>query len=671
MESLIGLVARGSSSGGRLGKVFTYIRYLLLVIAVITFIKKMFLTADPDDLKLMPDERMIPKPTTFGKKFAYRLMKAQFKSKGLALKDYGKSLERREYEKNLNLLPKGSKEVFLNHPKPNVDYQNITAWVYDADRKEKLTSYNDSVPTIEYIKYANSLDPAQLLIPAWSPSDTVDFSYYITAYPEFDIGSSSTFDAPVVHELLKDINLQNNHQISILPFVFDLPKDSQNLYMHAFMKKSKCKSIEFQDDDTCLISSNKTIKLTYTDPDTGKSYYHPLFQITLAYNNGDLLLSSVAEYFKPHLIVDDFTGKRDNSSGVATRYFPYIEYESFWQRKTELIEINDSKLSFEVEVNIGNVVALQAKLRVLDYFLQKFLSIPFTTVKSLQKFDFKFDSFKGCIVDNSQAMRYFCTSLVILQFVFGLLGFTSEAPINGGMNSTSHLLVAGLQFMILLYLLSQAQYTSVMVYFSTILASFSNVIKANELYDKKFYEKNELKPEKFKASKQLGEKTLIFQERYPKCLPFIEPEFETYRDDVAAPTLVICFGLLGAAYGIYNFFKDDSSVISLNASFLATLSYGVGILNDSFILYQNNKFQKIVPLSKELIVFKSALAVINIAFLCVAKMPIFHALYLISPTVIFFVYLYQTKHYKHIQETTEQTKPSKEIANEKEYKKNI
>ncbi|KAL6947141.1 hypothetical protein ACO0QE_002012 [Hanseniaspora vineae] len=671
MESLIGLVARGSSSGGRLGKVFTYIRYLLLVITVITFIKKMFLTADPDDLRLMPDERMIPKPTTFGKKFAYRLMKAQFKSKGLALKDYGKSLERREYEKTLNLLPKGNREVFLNHPKPEVDYQNITAWVYDADRKEKVTSYNDSVPTIEYIKYANSLEPAQLLIPAWSPSDTVDFSYYITAYPEFDIALSSTFDTPVLHELFKDIDLLKNHQISILPFTFELPKDSQELYLHAFMRKSNCENIKFEGDDTCLISSNKTIKLTYTDPDTGKNYYHPLFQITLAYNNGDLLLSSVADYFKPHLIVDDFTGKRDNSSGVAARYFPYIEYESFWQRQAELVEIDNSKLNFEVEINTGKVVALQAKYRILNYFLQKFLSIPFTTVKSLQKFVFKFDSFKGCILDNTKTMRYFCTSLVVVQFVFSLLGFTSEAPINGGINSTSHLLVAGLQFMILIFLLSQAQYTSVMVYFSTILSFFSNLIKANELYDKKFYEKNETKPKKFKASKQLGEKTLIFQERYPKSLPFIEPECETYRDDFAAPTLVIFFGLLGTAYGVYNFFKDDSSVISLNASFLATLSYGVGILNDSFILYQNRKLQKIVPLSKELIGFKSVLATVNIAILCVAKMPIFHALYLSSPTVIFFVYLYQTKHYKHISATTEKTKSNNKATDEKESKKNI
>jgi len=188
MESLIKVVIGASNNGGKLGTIFTYVRYILFLITLITFINKFFIQRDVDEIRLMPDEAIIPKPTDIRGRIARHIMKQQMKSKDMALKDYGKSLERREYEASLNLFPKSvGYERFITHYPPLQNLTNITSYVYDVERDqpEKVDSYLEEVPTLEFVKYFNSLTNAQLLVPAWLPTDKVDLSLVFTDYSDY------------------------------------------------------------------------------------------------------------------------------------------------------------------------------------------------------------------------------------------------------------------------------------------------------------------------------------------------------------------------------------------------------------------------------------------------------------------------------------------------------
>ncbi|OBA24641.1 hypothetical protein HANVADRAFT_4544 [Hanseniaspora valbyensis NRRL Y-1626] len=519
----------------------------------------------------MPDETIIPKATTISGKISRHIMKQQFKSKGLALKDYGKSLERREYEQSLNLFPKPvGIETFLNHPQPLINSTNITAWNYDVERSkpEKVSSYDEEVPTIEYVKYVNSLSNPQILIPAWSVNDLLDLSFAITD----DNGVSTD------KKTVKKISLIQVTPARIkLPFFYDADVEYNgvdDLYLDVSLKRNSESCVKrFPSDDTCDIVITKRINLIekFTDIDSQNNqeittlYYNPKPLVQLIYNSGDLIVSQIEPNILENILADDFTGRKDNSSGIATRYFPFIQYDNFKHTKSELIQLESNKaikLSLSLKFERENLIKWRLAMKITDYILRIFVSIPFTFVESRFHFNYKLDAFKMAIFETSKNEKIIQTALVILSsFSSILIFFQSEARFNGNVSANKSLIVILLNFVITTCLISNGfkySLTAIGVLLADIICLF---LRTNEQYHWRFYEPSDPKPTKFSYKKKFGLKELIAIDLYPKFNKDVLAQEANYLKNFGKQIFIFVALPLSTYLG-GNSYESDGSVIT-------------------------------------------------------------------------------------------------------------
>ncbi|XBW37174.1 hypothetical protein QEN19_002753 [Hanseniaspora menglaensis] len=654
MESLLKVVIGASNNGGKLGKLFTYVRYVLFLFTLVTFVKKFFLTRDADELRLMPDESIIPKATTISGKISRHIMKQQFKSKGLALKDYGKSLERREYEQSLDLFPKPvGWETFLIHPEPLVNYTNITAWIYDVETKEpvKLSSYDEEVPTIEHVKHFNSLTNAQVLIPAWRPEDLIDLSFVIT-----DNAGFSSETKTVTNILL---NKMTTKPIE-LPFdsVFDAEYNGvDDLFLEVTLKRSENCVKKFAADDTCNISITKKInlieKFSDIDSETNEEmklfYYNPNPLVQLIYNYGELTVSQIKPNMLEQILVDDFSGRRDNSSGIATRYFPFIQYDNFKHTKNQLIslKVNEpTKLSFNLKFEHAYFIKWRLALEIVDFILRVFVLIPFTFVESRFLFNYKLDAFKLAIFETSKNEKIVGLSLLALSsFSSVLLFFQTEARFNGNISASKSLIIAFLQLVMVGLVISNGFKYSLTAIGILVANIVLIVVRTNEQYYWRFYEPTDPKPAQFTYKKKFGLKELIAIDLYPKFNKDVLKSESTYLNGLGKQILIfialpISTYLGGASY------EKDGSVVTFFTEILINICISIILILKASPLITNYEHKRVLPYPKKLLLAKIFSSVITIYFVFTCRMGNNFKLFLLSDLIFLAVYKVQEFSYK-------------------------
>ncbi|KAL6929032.1 hypothetical protein ACO0SA_002368 [Hanseniaspora valbyensis] len=655
MESIIKAFISTSNKNGKLGTVFTYVRYFLFLFTLITFINKFFIKRDADDLRLMPDETIIPKATTISGKISRHIMKQQFKSKGLALKDYGKSLERREYEQSLNLFPKPvGIETFLNHPQPLINFTNITAWNYDVERSkpEKVSSYDEEVPTIEYVKYVNSLSSPQLLIPAWSVDDLLDLSFAIT-----DDNGFST-DKQTVEKISL---IQLTPSKIALPCFYDADVEYNgvdDLYLDVSLKRNSESCVKrFPSDDTCDIVITKRINLIekFTDIDSQNNqeittlYYNPKPLVQLIYNNGELIVSQIEPNILENILVDDFTGRKDNSSGIATRYFPFIQYDNFKHTKSELIHLESNKatkLSLCLKFERENLIKWRLTMKITDYILRIFVRIPFTFVESRFHFNYKLDAFKMAIFETSKNEKIIQTALVALSsFSSILLFFQSEARFNGNVSANKSFIVILLNFVITACLISNGfkySLTAIGILLADIICLF---LRTNEQYHWRFYEPSDPKPTKFSYKKKFGLKELIAIDLYPKFNKNVLAQEANYLKNFGKQIFIFVALPLSTYLG-GNSYESDGSVITFFTEILINTCISIILILKISPLVRNYEDKRVLPYPKKLFLSKILSSVINIYFAFTCRMGNNFKVLLLSDLIIFSIYKVQENIYK-------------------------
>lgn len=158
-----------------------------------------------------------------------------------------------------------------------------------------------------------------------------------------------------------------------------------------------------------------------TNEEVEKLYYNPNPLVQLIYNQGELLVSELHPNMAENVIVDDFTGRRDNSSGVATRYFPFIQYDNFKHSFADLIEIKpqtQQKLKITLGVETENLFKWKLAMDITEYALKVFVKIPFTFVESRFHFIYKLDAFKKAMYETTYTEKVYTTSLVVVSVIF-------------------------------------------------------------------------------------------------------------------------------------------------------------------------------------------------------------------------------------------------------------
>ena len=654
METLIKVVIGASNNGGKLGTIFTYVRYVLFLITLITFVNKFFLKRDADEIRFMPDEVIVPKATDIRGRVARHIMKQQMKAKDMALKDYGKSLERREYEAGLDLFPKPvGYERFIEHQQPEQNLTNITAYVYDVERDEpkKLDSYLEEVPTLEFVKFFNSKTNPQLLIPAWLPNDNLDLSLVFTDYNDYSSEVNKIENITLNTIATQKINL---------PFdpSFDLLYNGEDdLFLEVNLQRSADCQKRFSDDDSCDIKATKRINLIqkFTDIDSKtneeveKLYYNPNPLVQLIYNQGELLVSELHPNMAENVIVDDFTGRRDNSSGVATRYFPFIQYDNFKHSFADLIEIKpqtEQNLKITLGVETENLFKWKLAMDITEYALKVFVKIPFTFVESRFHFIYKLDAFKKAMYETTYTEKVYTTSLVVASVIFSnLFFFKTEARFNGNISANKSFIFIILNIVSAVCLIANGFKYSLTAIGFTAVNVITLALRINEQYHWRFYEPVDPKPKQFTFKKKFGLKELIAIDLYPKFNKDVLKQEEKFiKNEGYMLALFVVVPI--ASYIAGSTFERDGQVLTLFSEFILNMSLGIMMILKLSPLARNFEDKRVYPYDKYLLVSKVASLIIN-GYICYSfNMGLNFKIFLLYDAFILAVYKYQEKTYK-------------------------
>ncbi|KAL6933722.1 uncharacterized protein HGUI_00099 [Hanseniaspora guilliermondii] len=654
MESIIKAVIGASNNGGKLGTIFTYVRYVLFLITLVTFVNKFFLKRDTDEIRFMPDEVIVPKATNIRDRIARHIMKQQMKSKDMALKDYGKSLERREYEAGLDLFPKPvGYERFIKHQKPEQNLTNITAYVYDVEREEptKLESYLEEVPTLEFVKYFNSKTNPQLLVPAWLPNDKLDLSLVFTDYNDYFSEVKN----------LENITLNSiaTHKIDF-PFnpSFDLLYNGEDdLFLEITLQRSADCEKRFNDDDSCDVKATKKINLIqkFTDIDSKtneeveKLYYNPKPLVQLIYNHGELLVSELPANVAENVIVDDFTGRRDNSSGVASRYFPFIQYDNFKHSFTDLIELKpqtEQTLKVTLSVETESFIKWKLAMDIAEYALNFFVKIPFTFVESRFHFIYKLDAFKKAMYETSYTEKVYTTSLVIASVILSnLFFFKTEARFNANISANKSFIFIILNMISAICLIANGFKYSLTAIGFTVANAISLAIRINEQYHWRFYEPVDPKPKQFTFKKKFGLKELIAIDLYPKFNKDVLKQEQKFIKNEGY-MLALFVVLPAASYIAGSTFERDGQVLTLFSEFILNMCLGIMMILKLSPLARNFEDKRVYPYDKYLLITKIVSLLIN-GYICFTfNFGLNFKIFLLYDAFILVVYKYQEKTYK-------------------------
>ncbi|KAF0272539.1 hypothetical protein FOG51_02263 [Hanseniaspora uvarum] len=654
MESLIKVVIGASNNGGKLGTIFTYVRYILFLITLVTFINKFFIQRDADEIRLMPDEAIIPKPTDIRGRIARHIMKQQMKSKDMALKDYGKSLERREYEASLNLFPKSvGYERFITHYPPLQNLTNITSYVYDVERDqpEKVDSYLEEVPTLEFVKYFNSLTNAQLLVPAWLPTDKVDLSLVFTDYSDYSSEVNKIENINLNSIASQKLDLQFDPEFEITY------NGEDDLFLEITIQRSSDCEKRFADDDSCDIKAIKKINLIqkFTDIDSKTNeeienlFYNPNPLVQVIYNHGELLVSQLAPNIVENVIIDDFTGRRDNSSGVATRYFPFIQYDNFKHSFADLVKLtpgSKQKLNLNLTVETENLFKWKLAMDITEFALKIFVKIPFTFVESRFHFIYTLDAFKKALYETSYTEKVYSTALIVASvIVSNLFFFKTEARFNGNISANKSFIFVVLNIVAFVCLIANGFKYSLAAIGITSATVVALIVRTNEQYHWRFYEPVDPKPQQFTFKKRFGLKELIAIDLYPKFnKDVLKQESKFIKNEGYILALFVVLPV--ASYIAGSTFEKDGQVLTLFSEFILNMSLGIMIILKLSPLARNYEDKRVYPYDKYLFASKIVSLLIN-GFICYNfKMGLNFKIFLLSDAFILAVYKYQELTYK-------------------------
>ncbi|SCW03915.1 LAFE_0H01838g1_1 [Lachancea fermentati] len=342
----------------------SYLRYVLVAIALFNVIKKTFdspKTVNP----LRPVEGDLDtRSLSFSQRLSRHILNGALEKKGMKAEDLKKSKQRVAYEQGLNLHPIEG-DIFVFHQPPVLEMANITSTVYiNGTIPEEV---EEEVPTREFLVYGNSQLPPQLFSPALGPEDDLQF--------EFFINTNKTFEREDYHsqgnwKLRGGINniYANTIPWGSLEYSYILPEDynSEPIYLHLYLSKDRCYSTDDNSNDVCDFHGKRTIELTYMSSKTrendmqesmnsnnaiekdnlsnedGKSlYYYPRIEILIGKPIGILTEANVPSYLKGLMAFDE-SGRRDNTTGMAQAYFPPVLHNNLMRKSEDVIELNSS-----------------------------------------------------------------------------------------------------------------------------------------------------------------------------------------------------------------------------------------------------------------------------------------------------------------------------------------
>jgi len=509
----------------------------------------------------------------------------------------------------------------------------------------------------------------QGIIPIWPANVSLDLNMYISPSVVMPSFKSMPKGSLVLQE--KGFGFGNYKDVRDISVTFKVPKSVQEnstLWAHFYIAQSgsvldptqagydHSKAYRMTRPLTQYLSKKKTRKTRNllsgkneteveeedsAEPALVASYYHPNFTLAFIPDSGSQNYNSLHPAVRQFIQLEA-TGARDDS-GQNGWYYPILYLNTFWQLRSQMMELNSTVQELPLNIHLKNMVNWQFyTMASMDEGLKetarKAANGEATTVGGDGS---EFEMIKEVLLDTNIYLLATTVIVSIFHMIFEMLAFKSDVSHwrnkkdNVGTSVRSILANVVMQSIIFLYLLDNNENTSWMIMFGQGMGIAIEAWKITKSVDVR------VRPA---PEGSLIPYRVVFEDKHQ--LSETEKKTEEY-DQIAFKYLYIVAVPLLVAYAIYSLLYDThKSWYSFIIATLVGSVYAYGFLMMVPSLYINYRLKSVAHMPARAMTYKFLNTFIDDLFAFTIKMPTLHRLATLRDDVIFFVYLYQSWKYK-------------------------
>ncbi|KAK6431348.1 hypothetical protein LTR95_012487 [Oleoguttula sp. CCFEE 5521] len=398
-----------------------------------------------------------------------------------------------------------------------------------------------------------------------------------------------------------------------------------------------------------LSAKNETSDLEEVTPQAASiaSYYHSNVTLTFIADTGNVQYTTLHPSVRQFYPLDP-SGARD-STGKNGWYYPVIYWNTFWQMKKDMVELNTTipLKTLPLNIQLSSISNWQFSLMatVDEGMKETARKAAHGEVGPTGGDGSEMEMIKQVLLDSNIYLLGTTAVVSVLHMIFELLAFKSDVghwrkkKDNVGVSVRTILANIFMQTVILLYLLDNNENTSWMILFGQGMGVAIEAWKITKAVDVRLRE-----PGPESRFNGILPYVVVFEDKHK--LSETEEKTEEY-DKIAFKYMGIVAVPLLLAYAVYSLMYDShKSWYSFILTTLVGSVYAYGFLMMIPSLYINYRLRSVAHMPARAMMYKVLNTFIDDLFAFTIKMPILHRLATLRDDVIFFVYLYQAWAYK-------------------------
>jgi len=371
------------------------------------------------------------------------------------------------------------------------------------------------------------------------------------------------------------------------------------------------------------------------------SYYHPNFTLAFIPDTAALQYSTMHPATRQYVSLDQ-TGARDKT-GQNGWYYPMVYLNTFWQLRSQMIELNETVTHLDMNVDLNNLANWKFHIMAtMDEGMKE-------TARKIARGESapgggdgsELELIKETILDTSFWLLGTTAIVSVLHMIFQILAFKSD--VNHWRNKKDRVgtslrtIVANvvMEAIVFLYLLDNNENTSWMILMSQGTGILIEAWKITKTVDVRIRES---------PAGSVIPYRITFEDKHK--LSDVEKQTNEY-DEIAFRYLYIIAVPLLIIYAVYSlYYESHKSWYSFIIKVLVGSVYAYGFLLMCPALYINYRLKSVAHMPGKAMMYKFLNTFIDDLFAFTIKMPWLYRLSVFRDDIIFFIYLYQSWKYR-------------------------
>ncbi|KAG2418820.1 hypothetical protein HFD88_001921 [Aspergillus terreus] len=411
--------------------------------------------------------------------------------------------------------------------------------------------------------------------------------------------------------------------------------------LNQYLPKKKVKKLKN------LLSSSEEAEEEEEDsiPDVSiASFYHPNFTVSVIPDSGVQKYRQIHPAVRKHMQLET-SGARD-ASGQNGWYYPIVFLNTFWQLRSQMIELNSTVDTVPLRLTLNNLQNWKFSMMasVDDSAKQTARQAAFGQSTPGGGDGSEFEMVKEVLLNTNIYLLGTTGVVTILHMVFETLAFKNDISHwrkkKDVVGTSVRTILANvfMQTVIFLYLMDNSENTSWMILASQGFGILLEAWKITKTVDVR------LRPPPANSFFSFLPYVIVFEDKHK--LSETEAKTKEY-DEIAFRWLYIFAVPLLGAYAAYSLiYNTHKSWYSYVIETLVGSVYAYGFLMMVPSLYINYRLKSVAHMPGKALTYKFLNTFIDDLFAFTVKMPWLHRLATLRDDVIFFIWLYQSYKYK-------------------------